>query len=49
MLGTIFERFVEESPLSVMMRGLMERVPQYDPRHPHISTAKLLTQTKKSP
>ncbi|MEH1789407.1 MAG: hypothetical protein V7L23_28465 [Nostoc sp.] len=23
--------------------------PQYDPRHPHISTAKLLTQTKKSP
>lgn len=26
MLGTIFERFVEESPVSVMMRGLMERV-----------------------
>ena len=23
--------------------------PQYDPRHPHILTAKLLTQTKKSP
>lgn len=23
--------------------------PQYDPRHPHVSTAKLLTQTKKSP
>jgi len=26
MLGTIFERFGEESPVSVMMRGLMERV-----------------------
>ncbi len=26
MLGTIFERFVAESPVSVMMRGLMERV-----------------------
>lgn len=26
MLGAIFERFVEESPVSVMMRGLMERV-----------------------
>jgi len=26
MLGVIFERFVEESPVSVMVRGLMERV-----------------------
>ena len=26
MLGAIFEQFVEQSPLSVMMRGLMERV-----------------------
>jgi hypothetical protein len=26
MLGTIFERFVEQSPVSVMVRGLMERV-----------------------
>lgn len=26
MLGAIFERFVQESPLSVMVRGLMERV-----------------------
>lgn len=26
MLDAIFERFVEESPMSVMMRGLMERV-----------------------
>jgi hypothetical protein len=26
MLLTVFERFVEESPVSVMMRGLMERV-----------------------
>ncbi len=26
MLSTIFERFVEESPISVMVRGLMERV-----------------------
>ncbi|MEH2146473.1 hypothetical protein [Nostoc sp.] len=26
MLGTIFERFVEASPVSVMMPGLMERV-----------------------
>jgi hypothetical protein len=26
MLGTIFERFVEHSPVSVMVRGLMERV-----------------------
>lgn len=23
--------------------------PQYDPRHPHVSTAKLLEKTKKSP
>jgi hypothetical protein len=26
MLGAIFEQFVEESPVSVMARGLMERV-----------------------
>ncbi len=26
MLGAIFERFVEQSPMSVMVRGLMERV-----------------------
>lgn len=26
MLGAIFERFVKESPVSVMVRGLMERV-----------------------
>ncbi|GJD16064.1 hypothetical protein RIVM261_010200 [Rivularia sp. IAM M-261] len=26
MLGAIFERFVEESPISVMVRGLMEQV-----------------------
>jgi len=26
MLGTIFERFVEKSPISVMVRGLLERV-----------------------
>jgi hypothetical protein len=26
MLGCLFERFVEKSPVSVMMRGLMERV-----------------------
>jgi hypothetical protein len=26
MLGSLFERFVEKSPVSVMMRGLMERV-----------------------
>ena len=26
MLGAIFERFVEHSPVSVMARGLMERV-----------------------
>ena len=26
MLGLLFERFVEKSPVSVMMRGLMERV-----------------------
>jgi hypothetical protein len=26
MLGAIFERFVEQSPVSVMVRGLMERV-----------------------
>lgn len=25
MLPTIFERFVQQSPLSVMLRGLMER------------------------
>ncbi len=127
MLGAIFERFVEQSPMSVMVRGLMERVfapeqinrifednakvqytrellfsslvelmslvvcgiqrsvnayrakasqlnvsrtavydklnsflklprtpknkkdpPLYDPRHPHISTAKLLAKAKKS-
>jgi hypothetical protein len=26
MLGHLFERFVEKSPVSVMMRGLMEHV-----------------------
>jgi len=26
MLSSIFEQFVEESPVSVMARGLMERV-----------------------
>ena len=26
MLGRIFERFVEKSPVSVMARGLLERV-----------------------
>ena len=26
MLGAIFERFVKESPISVMVRGLIERV-----------------------
>jgi uncharacterized protein (DUF885 family) len=26
MLGTIFERFVEKSPISVMVRGILERV-----------------------
>ena len=26
MLGKIFERFVEKSPVSVMARGLLERV-----------------------
>lgn len=26
MLGAIFERFIEQSPVSVMVRGLMERV-----------------------
>lgn len=26
MLGAIFERFGKESPISVMVRGLMERV-----------------------
>ena len=26
MLGAIFERFVKQSPVSVMVRGLMERV-----------------------
>lgn len=26
MLGAIFEQFVEQSPVSVMVRGLMERV-----------------------
>lgn len=26
MLGTLFERFVEKSPISVMVRGLMERI-----------------------
>jgi hypothetical protein len=26
MLGAVFEQFVEESPISVMARGLMEQV-----------------------
>ena len=26
MLGTVFERFVENSPISVMVRGTLERV-----------------------
>lgn len=26
MLGAIFERFVKQSPVSVIVRGLMERV-----------------------
>lgn len=26
MLGAVFERFVQQSPVSVMMRGLMERI-----------------------
>lgn len=26
MLGSIFERFIEHSPVSVMVRGLMERI-----------------------
>jgi hypothetical protein len=26
MLGKVFERFVEKSPISVMVRGLLERV-----------------------
>ena len=26
MLGEVFERFVEKSPVSVMVRGLLERV-----------------------
>ncbi|BAY09022.1 hypothetical protein NIES2098_21830 [Calothrix sp. NIES-2098] len=39
-------RFVQASPMSVIVRGLMERV---DPRHRHVSTARLLAQAKNSP
>jgi hypothetical protein len=31
MLGGVFERFVEKSPLSVMVRGTLERVLGPDP------------------
>ena len=32
MLGDVFERFVEKSPISVMVRGTLERVLGPDPR-----------------
>ncbi len=31
MLGDVFERFVEKSPISVMVRGTLERVLGPDP------------------
>jgi len=31
MLGDVFERCVEKSPISVMVRGTMERVLRLDP------------------
>jgi IS4 transposase len=33
MLGSVFERFVENSPISVMVRGTLERVLGAEPRH----------------
>ena len=31
MLGKVFERFVEKSPISVMVRGTLERVLEAEP------------------
>ena len=31
MLGEVFDRFIEKSPISVMVRGTLERVPGPDP------------------